>query len=510
LGCARVDDGPTLAEFLASLLFGTWFSTCDTCVAATFRSVTQNRTVESVSPSTEDPMIEQVFDRHELDRYVDAFRNKLDAPELQDVTASAADKVDGEGTPAEKLRAALPSVGPGRPSSGGEESDSVPFMARDPIVSLFQSSLESGLREHGVEDEAPQRRGWLSGIVHTVESLLHPTRFGPHDDEWVTQIARATLERLAEGNHPFNPVAAKHEIADDARVVVVGDWGSGLPRARAVAAYIANEVAEALAHGREAHVVHLGDVYYSGLEEEYKRRLVAAGLWPVTVEQARAGVTSWMLNGNHDMYGGGYGYFNTLESDERFAAQRSPDGKATSLFRLASPSWDFVGLDTSWDPNVLSAGHLGVLEDPQSEWVASVAHESNHKVILLTHHQLISVYDADAANVGKTLASKLGPTLGAGVTAWLWGHEHRCMGFAETGGVKFPRCIGHGGFPVLMTHAADDPVPQPGTWEERGFLEDGGDRWARMGFAVLDLAPDRIDVRYRDDQGTLTRSEQID
>ena len=46
-------------------------------------------------------------------------------------------------------------------------------------------------------------------------------------------------------------------------------------------------------------------------------------LWPVTAAQARAGVTSWSLNGNHDMYGGGFGYFETLLADPRFVTQRS-------------------------------------------------------------------------------------------------------------------------------------------------------------------------------------------
>ena len=117
------------------------------------------------------------------------------------------------------------------------------------------------------------------------------------------------------------------------------------------------EIAGALAEGREAHAVHLGDVYYSGLPSEDQRRFLA--YWPVTAAQAASGVTSWSLNGNHDMYSGGYGYFGTLLADPRFAAQHSPDGQPTSFFRLTSPSWDFVALDTSWDQNVLSTGAVG-------------------------------------------------------------------------------------------------------------------------------------------------------
>jgi hypothetical protein len=455
-----------------------------------------------------DPVITQVVDRRELGRYVEALRKRLDTGELDDVVTRAAATVASGGDPVTSLRSALPPAVPELASSGGRTTDVVPFMSRDPVQSLLQSTLESKLREQGVREPTPRRRDLLSEVVHTIESLVHPVRYGPDDSAWVTDIARAVLERLARGNHPFNPAPAEYTIGADARVVIVGDWGTGLPRARAVSEFMAEEVAQALGEGREAHVVHLGDVYYSGLEEEVRRNVLAAELWPVTVEQARAGVSSWSLNGNHDMYGGGFGYFETLLGDERFSRQRSPDGKTTSFFRLLSPSWDLVALDTSWDTDVLSQGLVGVLEDPQAAFVARVAGESERKLMLLSHHQLVSVYDKQ--DIGQVLPAKLAPVLDGGhVTAWLWGHEHRCMGFSEAGGVRFPRCIGHGGVPVLTTRAAGDPVPAPGAWEERGFLEYRGDHWARFGFAILDFADEQIDVRYRDDRGVTTRSETV-
>ncbi len=453
-------------------------------------------------------MIARASDRRELARYVETLRRNLDAPELQDAAARAAQAVDGDGDPTATLRAAMPPVAATPASSGGTAAPDAPFLARDPVVSLFQSTLESELRAQGAPAAAPAHRSLLARIRHWVDGVIHPVRFGPTDIDWVTKIGAATLDRLAKGNHPFNPKPATHAIADDARIVIVGDWGTGVQRARDVARFMAEEVADALAQGREVHVIHLGDVYYSGLAEEVELRVLAPGLWPVSAEQTRAGVTSWSLNGNHDMYGGGWGYFGTLLADERFAAQRSPDGQPTSWFRLTSPSWDFVALDTSWDPDVLAQGHVGVLEDPQAKFVADVAAESDRKLVLLSHHQLLSVYDQH--DLGPTLGAQLAPVLdGERVTAWLWGHEHRCMGFDAGGGVKFPRCIGHGGVPVPMNHAVDDPIPSPGAWEERGFLEERGERWARFGFAILDMAPDRIAVRYRDDQGTVVRSETI-
>jgi Calcineurin-like phosphoesterase len=456
-------------------------------------------------------MLQQAFDRHELQRYVSSARSSLGAPELQDSLTKAANAIDGGADPQAALRGRLGDVTDALASSGGDTRADVPYLSRDPVHSLLQTALEEKLREEPLRDETPEHRGLLGTLVHTVESLLHPGRFGPEDPEWVIQVVKAMLERLAEGNHPFNPQPAMHEISDTARVVLVGDWGTGLPRARAVAGFMADEVAGALAAERQAHVVHLGDVYYSGAREEVDRRVLAPGLWPVTVEQARAGVSSWSLNGNHDMYSGGYGYFDRLLADERFTSQRSGDGRTTSYFRIVAPSWELIGLDTAWDPDVLAQGHVAVLEDPQAEFAVNAAAEAvaaGRKVVLLSHHQLISVYDT--ADVGSTLPRKLKPILDAEqVTAWFWGHEHRCMGYAADHGVRFPRCVGHGGVPVLMEHELGDPVPPPGLWEERAFLERDGDRWQRFGFAVLDFSADHIDVRYRNDLGAQTREETI-
>jgi hypothetical protein len=454
-------------------------------------------------------MIRQVVDRREMHEYVEAVRDRLDAPELQDVASRAANAFFGEGDPVAKLRAALPPVAPGLASSGGRGPTSIaPYMSRDPIQSLLQSSLEEKLAEHGVPTEAPEHRGPLSWLIHLIESILHPVRFGPDDADWVIDVAEAMLERLARGNHPFNPLPAEYEIADNARVVIVGDWGSGVRRAREVAAVMAEEVSLALGEGREAHVIHLGDVYYSGTEREVAQHVLAPKMWPVTAEQASTGVTSWSLNGNHDMYGGGFGYFQTLLGDERFAKQRSADGKPTSFFRLRSPSWDVVALDTAWDPNVLSLGMIGVLEKPQAEYVTRVAQESERKLMLLSHHQLLSVYDTE--DIGKALPTQLAPVLDSKrVTAWLWGHEHRCMGFEQAGGVEFPRCIGHGGVPVPMTHTPEEPIPAPGAWQETDFSKYRGEHWGRMGCAILDFAADRIVVRYRDEKGSTPREEKI-
>jgi hypothetical protein len=252
-------------------------------------------------------------------------------------------------------------------------------------------------------------------------------------------------------------------------------------------------------------VIHLGDVYYSGLETEDKRRFL--DLWPVTDRQ-RESVFSWSLNGNHDMYSGGFGYFDTLLGDPRFAAQRDQHGAATSYFHLRSPSWDFLGLDTAWDSNVVSTGQQAALADPQGPFVATVGGQSDRKLVLLSHHQLVSVFDHD--DIGPTLTGKLGPVLDTNrVTAWWWGHEHRAITYDPAGGVRYPRCLGNGGVPV-----EPDPAPAPGsqpvmTWRSVRTVEEDGQQRTRFGFAVLDLSPEEIAVAYVDDDGVTSHTETI-
>jgi hypothetical protein len=449
-------------------------------------------------------MIADFLDEDVVQSYVGALRERVAAGDLDAHAAAAAHTIGrGDADPAEAILATLPSASAGPPSSGGRLVKQ-PFLSRDPAVSLLQTSLEDELRKEQGAVHTGERHGLLGHIVGAFESILHPERFGPHDPGWVTRIGAATLDRLAKGNHPFNATPAEYAIDDDhARVVIVGDWGSGLERAREVAKHMAQAVAEA---PNGAHVIHLGDVYYSGDPVEYRRRMLADGLWPVTPAQASAGVTSWSLNGNHDMYSGGYGYFDTLlRGDERFARQRSPDGEGTSFFRLRTPSWDIVGLDTSWDAEVLSLGQKGVLHDPQAAVLKRWADESDKPLMLLSHHQLVSSYDL--SDLGTTLPFKLRELLGAKrVKAWLWGHEHRCMGFNDVRGVEYMRCIGHGGIPVP---AVEDrkPIPAPGAWQLTGMFEENGGLWNRFGFAVLDFDGTRVRVSYRDDSGAEVRAE---
>jgi len=132
----------------------------------------------------------------------------------------------------------------------------LPYLSRDPAVSLVQSALSGALREQGVADRTPLDRSLWSTITHTAEALLHPGTFSPGDPDWVIKIARSMLSHLARGQiTPSIPGPPSTRSATRRGWWWSGIGGTGLPRARAVASYMAEEVADALAHGREAHVI---------------------------------------------------------------------------------------------------------------------------------------------------------------------------------------------------------------------------------------------------------------
>jgi len=389
--------------------------------------------------------------------------------------------------------------------------DDFVFISHDPIVSLTQSALERYFQDPDSPDkvvaqEMPDdaRRGPNHPMIITDRRLPRGAvrrssdrrildEFSITDPGWVSSLVAMGIRKLRK-RHAFNPAPPTPvQIGDQARVILVGDWGTGIPRAQMVGTAMRMAVEQAGRDNRDVHVIHLGDVYYSGWEFEYEERFLP--YWPVKTSEAGK-IGSWCLNGNHDMYSGGHAYFDYLLKDPRFSKQ----GQA-SFFRLYNKNWQVLGLDTAWDDNGL--------KDPQGNWVKQTLDENKQKSILLTHHQLFSAYE-DGPDVGRVLGQKLKPVLdNKQIDAWFWGHEHRFIVHEPTVNVRAARLIGHGGVPVYMTHKDDGSFIKPAIYEDRRFIQSGLERWAMFGFAILDFEDDAIDVRYIDETGTTIKSEII-
>jgi hypothetical protein len=240
----------------------------------------------------------------------------------------------------------------------------------------------------------------------------------------------------------------------------------------------------------QRHVIHLGDVYYSGWKYEYRDRFLK--YWPVKPEE-KDSIGSFNLNGNHDMYSGGWDFYDYALADERFKRWQG----LSSLFTLANCKWQIFGLDTSYSDADLADG--------QPAWIRSAA-LPGRKTIFLSHHQ----YSSSFENPADKVVAEMTPILkDLNVAAWLWGHEHRCMTFQNVPGIRYPACIGHGGVPVYQTHDAGGPIPAPGLWEYRDYVDGGPELWAKFGFVTVDFYGDKAIVRYINEDGNVHRTDTI-
>lgn len=325
------------------------------------------------------------------------------------------------------------------------------FIPSHPTLALIQSAMDEHL------DERPN------------------TGFHRRDPKWISVLYQK-LRARARGKAPFarheTPADFRFELPERGRVALVSDWGTG----NAIAAAVARQIA-----ARDPdHVIHLGDVYYSGTPREMDRNFLS--MWRAYGPPA---ARYWALNGNHDMYSGGYGYFERV---------LPAFGQPASYFNLRNRFWQLVGLDSAYINHNFNA--------PQMEWLAGQWRDEA-RTILLTHHSWFSPY----RRRGDALEEWLDPALTRGrLFGWFWGHDHYLMEFADCRGVKC-RLIGHGSLPYVRPDRRRQRHPvQIVRWEARPSREDE-DRGLH-GFADLLFDGPSLRITYVDEDGGTAWQEE--
>ncbi|HKU77947.1 MAG TPA: metallophosphoesterase [Pyrinomonadaceae bacterium] len=399
-----------------------------------------------------------------------------------------------------------------------EAMDGAAYFPRHPVIGLTQSALQEFCdtrKKKQVVANKARAAGKMQNIAVTNMQMdqnlaLFLSGSPPQralvkkyellDIRWANCLAAIGLRKLFN-RYPFNEQPAKPaQISNRARVVLVGDWGSGLPRAASVGEAIAETLHDPKARSRDKHVIHLGDVYYSGLPREYENNFLK--YWPVKKHEANK-ISSRTLNANHDMYSGGWGYFDyVINGDRRFQSQKDENGKPSSFFSLENDHWLILGLDTGYHENLVFDAHD--LYGRQHAWVSEKLNAAPNKGgILLSHHQPFSAFEKG----GKKIVKKLKPTLRSGrVRAWFWGHEHRCTLYQPRENIEYPRCIGHGGVPFYVSNK---DLPFGVSYEYQDGFRDYLEKWNYFGFAVLDFDETNIRVTYINEKGVPHHAETI-
>jgi len=299
---------------------------------------------------------------------------------------------------------------------------------RDPTASLLQSHIAANaVRENKVESFV------MKGIAHVLEAF--DVKFSSSDwlgwmlsfFTWIEDIDPAVFLTA-----PEEPAA----IPNNFNMAVIGDWGTGLYGAPFCSQSIQNDP-----DGYDL-LLHLGDIYYSGLPDEVTDRFL--DLWPKVPKAINRS-----LNGNHEMYTGGHAYFEELLP--KF-------GQTSSYFAFQNDFWILAALDSAYSQPF--GGQEGNLNQQQVDWLNRiVANSGDRKLVLFSHHQPFSLLDSSQ---GPLLVQWLQPLLAAGkIFAWYWGHEHRCVLYDPHPAFRLRgRCVGHGGFPqerIDLSNATTSP-----------------------------------------------------
>jgi len=242
--------------------------------------------------------------------------------------------------------------------------------------------------------------------------------------------------------HPMvRPVDTSVEtLADDAIVAIAADWGTGMYGAP----QIGESIRKQAANRKFDLLMHLGDVYYSGTPKEVQERFL--DVWPQD-----AGKISRTLNSNHEMYSGGFAYFNLALPALN---QRS------SYFALQNKQWLLIGLDTAYVDHDM--------DTKQVAWVNAVIEQAQkngpRKIVFFSHQQPFSQLSDQGPKLQQALQHLLE---GKKITAWYFGHEHVCAIYDRHPAWNlFGRCLGNGGIPEprdsRVTGAANDPSRSTG------------------------------------------------
>lgn len=286
---------------------------------------------------------------------------------------------------------------------------------------------------------------------------------------WVTRSVRDALRPLqAFPTYParttglFDLISGKPlsdarlgSAADDFIIAAASDWGSATCEARVVARLMELE--------KPGMTLHLGDVYYNGLPEEFD--FAVRGMPPnkhqIGVSWPKGSVTSFLLNANHEMISGGKGLF---ENGFEYTGQQTTYGV------WQSDSWRFVALDTGYSAYNLALGgkrNLASESDapqPQEiiDWLINVVKlgdpDDKRGIVIFTHHQVFDAWEKPYLGTAR----QLNDILPEGKTVvWFFGHVHALALYDKikiSDGKNFttkfailPRLIGHGGFPAEVS-----------------------------------------------------------
>ncbi|MBV7270693.1 metallophosphoesterase family protein [Winogradskyella luteola] len=293
-----------------------------------------------------------------------------------------------------------------------------------------------------------------------------------------------------QDNGGFNYGVIEYEIPNDAKVAIIGDWGTGMPDAQWLLYNIMENIHPDV-------IIHLGDIYYSATPSECINNF-AAILDEVFKSYDRIPV--FTIPGNHDYYAFAYGYYDmVLGLNENTPTAVQP----ASYFQLKTQDngWQFLGMDTGFDDsnpaNQFNTFYAGPqLKNNETQWHRDKLDTFGGNTVLLSHHQLFtgnakingfeSVYGS-YPYLNKYLLDDFRYYFGDKVAAWFWGHEHNQVIYKNNlFGLPKGRLVGASAYEEMTSNDPYKQKYQEVPFEDIKLSHDNG--YYNHGFAVLDFS----------------------
>lgn len=389
------------------------------------------------------------------------------------------------------------------PSSPGQGKDLQSFqqLPRSALVSYIARAAEQQLNYHYSLSALEPHALW-QWITEYLKNRIGPRhKFQVYEGSEDVGVYKLGDDSLIGGMPDAN---------SEIRMSIAGDWGTGTDEAA--------EVASMMNAFAPHYTIHLGDVYYVGAKNEVEenclgqmnaRRSFIPCRWPL------GSVGSFALNGNHEMYALGDAYFDVFlpTLGLRPSVGSDPGGQRASFFCLQNDFWRIIALDTGY--NSVGIPILEYIFSPscklrkeELQWLQGRLNweGDTHGLILLTHHQYCSAFDAEYPKIAEQLSKVIDrPVL------WFWGHEHRMAvygKFASDGGIQaYGRCIGHGGMPVGTDPDLKRPERSLVAYDNRRYPSPENITVGYNGFVNLTFRANQLCVEYRDLKNNLLLSE---
>lgn len=305
----------------------------------------------------------------------------------------------------------------------------LPYLLEHELPDVYSALTAKGMPANSVSED-----DFMAWIMKTQTPLVSPkgqlygcVPYAQFDTGWLQTGMNYLSQALGlMDKAPFKTSPGKaHYQGDSLSIVMIGDWGTGTPQAQ--------QTIKSVMALKPDIVIHMGDVYFSGTEVEFNKNF-----FPFLPPKEKDSPDFFTLNANHEMDGGGWGYFKALE-DSRFKKQQN-----SSFFLLEFKQWTLIGLDSAYNADAPQYSAGRVLDDYQKNLLAS--QKDKDHLILLSHHNPITPKGDDTTPLWRDVTSIITPAY------WYYGHQHIGMAYSDSSaagihGTK-ARVSGFGGIPT--------------------------------------------------------------